>query len=244
MNSAEDVDGNSNIGDGSMIIPAPGQFKLPPPPRASQMVAISRGDITSKKLYWDRTNYATVEDQLGAVQSSSTLYIGNLAFSTRSRHLHHHFMQYGGVSPGGIVAIHMGLDRNKKTPCGFAFVEYRRRQDALIAVSQLSGTKLDGRVIRVELDAGFKPGRQFGRGMSGGQVREDRRNASMAATLDRRSGLGNIVAAAARKRSLQKEGSAEESNPDAPQVPNETNKTGMDEGDEDQPRTKRRKMEE
>merc|ERR1712150_153447 len=35
--------------------------------------------------------------------------------------------------------------------------------------------KLDGRIIRVELDAGFKPGRQYGRGSSGGQVRDDRR---------------------------------------------------------------------
>lgn len=29
--------------------------------------------------------------------------------------------------------------------------------------------------MRCELDAGFKPGRQFGRGMSGGQVRDERR---------------------------------------------------------------------
>ena len=68
----------------------------------------------------------------------------------------------------------MGLDRFKKTPCGFAFVEYRHRIDALSAVANLTGTKLDGRVIRVELDAGFKPGRQYGRGAGGGQVRDDR----------------------------------------------------------------------
>ncbi len=68
----------------------------------------------------------------------------------------------------------MGLDRFKKTPCGFAFVEYHHRIDALSAVSNLTGTKLDGRVIRVELDAGFKPGREYGRGAGGGQVRDDR----------------------------------------------------------------------
>ena len=70
----------------------------------------------------------------------------------------------------------MGVDRFKKSPCGFAFVEYVHREDALGAVAYLSGTKMDGRVIRVELDAGFKPGREFGRGTSGGQVRDDRRN--------------------------------------------------------------------
>ena len=82
----------------------------------------------------------------------------------------------------------MGLDRFRKTPCGFAFVKYRRRADTLRSISLLTGTKLDGNVIRVELDAGLKPGRQYGRGTSGGQVRDDRRR-----TVDpsrRRSGEG------------------------------------------------------
>ena len=48
----------------------------------------------------------------------------------------------------------MGLDRFKKVPCGFAFVEYHHRIDALSAVANLTGTKLDGMLIRVELDAG------------------------------------------------------------------------------------------
>jgi nuclear cap-binding protein subunit 2 len=72
----------------------------------------------------------------------------------------------------------MGLDRFLKTPCGFGFVEYYDRRDALEAVASLSGTKLDGRVIRVELDAGFQTGREVGRGASGGQVRDDRRGGS------------------------------------------------------------------
>lgn len=68
----------------------------------------------------------------------------------------------------------MGLDRFRKIPCGFAFVKFHHRIDALNAVASLTGTKLDGMLIRVELDAGFKPGRQYGRGTSGGQVRDDR----------------------------------------------------------------------
>lgn len=39
----------------------------------------------------------------------------------------------------------------------------------------LSGTKLDERVIRCDLDPGFVEGRQFGRGKSGGQVRDEYR---------------------------------------------------------------------
>lgn len=34
----------------------------------------------------------------------------------------------------------------------------------------VSGTKLDERVIRCDLDLGYREGRQFGRGKSGGQV--------------------------------------------------------------------------
>lgn len=39
----------------------------------------------------------------------------------------------------------------------------------------VSGTKLDERVIRCDLDPGYREGRQFGRGRSGGQVRDEHR---------------------------------------------------------------------
>lgn len=35
----------------------------------------------------------------------------------------------------------------------------------------INGTKLDDRIIRTDLDPGFREGRQFGRGKSGGQVK-------------------------------------------------------------------------
>lgn len=34
----------------------------------------------------------------------------------------------------------------------------------------ISGTKLDERIVRCDLDLGYKEGRQFGRGKTGGQV--------------------------------------------------------------------------
>lgn len=43
--------------------------------------------------------------------------------------------------------------------------------DTLMAITCLDGTSLDERIIKVGIDPGFKQGRQFGRGMSGGQVR-------------------------------------------------------------------------
>jgi nuclear cap-binding protein subunit 2 len=148
------------------------QELLPPPlPRAAELLFASSTE--EKKLYWDRSHYDSPDSQMKALAKSSTLYVGNLAFSTRSCHVRSHFRQIGPVK-----SVQLGLDRFLKNPCGFCFVEYFNRSDALQAVTNLSGTNLDGRVIRVELDAGFQPGRQYGRGASGGQVRDERRNKS------------------------------------------------------------------
>jgi nuclear cap-binding protein subunit 2 len=140
----------------------------PPLPRATDLLFAH--STLEKKLYWDRSHYDSPESQMKALAKSSTLYIGNMAFSTRSCHVLSHFSQIGPVK-----SSQMGLDRFLKTPCGFCFVEYYSRKDALQAIATLSATKLDGRIIRVELDAGFQPGRQYGRGATGGQVRDDRR---------------------------------------------------------------------
>mmetsp|Transcript_19263 Transcript_19263/g.54634 ORF Transcript_19263/g.54634 Transcript_19263/m.54634 type:complete len:229 (-) Transcript_19263:71-757(-) len=149
----------------------PAADTLKPLPRASELLFANAQQ--ESKFYWDRSHYNSPEAQIRALEDSSTLYIGNLAFSTRSHHIRTHFAQLGPVK-----TVVLGLDRFRKTPCGFCFVEYRKREDALLAIANLSGTKLDGRIIRVELDAGFIEGRQFGRGASGGQVRDDRRNKS------------------------------------------------------------------
>ena len=71
---------------------------------------------------------------------------------------------------GDIKRIIMGLDRVKRTPCGFCFVEYFDRSDSETALRFLNGAKLDDRQIRTDWDWGFEDGRQYGRGKSGGQV--------------------------------------------------------------------------
>ena len=71
---------------------------------------------------------------------------------------------------GEIKRVVMGLDRFKKTPCGFCFVEYFTRADAANAQNFVNGTKLDSRIIRTDWDIGFIEGRQYGRGKGGGQV--------------------------------------------------------------------------
>lgn len=39
----------------------------------------------------------------------------------------------------------------------------------------INGTRLDDRIVRTDWDAGFKEGRQYGRGKTGGQVRDEYR---------------------------------------------------------------------
>lgn len=71
---------------------------------------------------------------------------------------------------GPIDRVHMGLNQQTRKPCGFAFVVYHSHKVAEAACSYISGTKVDNRYIRVDMDWGFLEGRQYGRGKSGGQV--------------------------------------------------------------------------
>jgi nuclear cap-binding protein subunit 2 len=77
---------------------------------------------------------------------------------------------------GHVKRVIMGLNRVKRTPCGFCFVEFETHRGAGMAVNLLSGTVLDDRGIRVDWDAGFVEGRQFGRGQTGDQWRDDLRD--------------------------------------------------------------------
>jgi len=110
------------------------------------------------------------EDLKKKLSISTTLYVGNLSFHTTEQQIWELFSKCGNVQ-----RIIMGLNKNTKQPCGFCFVQYYTHEDALNCVRYINGTRLDDRVIRTELDVGFKDGRQYGRGVSGGQVRDDYR---------------------------------------------------------------------
>lgn len=69
----------------------------------------------------------------------------------------------------------MGLNAQTKSPCGFCFVEYYTREHAEAALKFVSETVCDERIIRADMDGGFRPGRQYGRGRNGGQIRDERR---------------------------------------------------------------------
>jgi len=115
----------------------------------------------------DAPKEPTIDDKLA---NATTLYVGNLSFYTTEEQIHELFSKCGEIK-----RLVMGLDRFQKTPCGFCFVEYYTHQDALDCMKYIGGTKLDERVIRTDLDEGFVEGRQYGRGKSGGQVRDEYR---------------------------------------------------------------------
>lgn len=104
------------------------------------------------------------------LERSATVYVGNLSCYTNEYQLYELFSRCGSVK-----RIVMGLDKFKKTPCGFCFVEYDERQSALKSINYINRTRLDGRDINVDIDAGFIEGRQFGRGAAGGQIGDERR---------------------------------------------------------------------
>ncbi|CAK7220329.1 nuclear cap binding complex subunit [Sporothrix bragantina] len=116
----------------------------------------------------DAEREAPAEDPLA---HATTLYVGNLSFYTTEEQVYELFSKCGEIK-----RLIMGLDRFNKTPCGFCFVEYYTHQDALDCMKYIGGTKLDERIIRTDLDPGFQEGRQYGRGKSGGQVRDEYRD--------------------------------------------------------------------
>ncbi|CAG8442203.1 24165_t:CDS:2 [Gigaspora rosea] len=120
--------------------------------------------------YKDQQYQGTSTDLAKDLSNSTTLYVGNLSFYTTEEQIYELFSKAGEIK-----RIIMGLDKFQKTPCGFCFVEYYHHQDALDCMKYINSTKLDERIIRTDLDPGYREGRQFGRGRSGGQVRDEYR---------------------------------------------------------------------
>ncbi|BGP16878.1 hypothetical protein JCM10213_007325 [Rhodosporidiobolus nylandii] len=126
--------------------------------------------LSSYSSYRDSRSPLSVQVQHANLALSSTVYVGNLSFFTTEEQIYELFSRVGEVK-----RIIMGLDRNLKTPCGFCFVEFFQHEHAVASLRYISGTKLDERIIRADLDPGYLENRQYGRGKSGGQVRDEYR---------------------------------------------------------------------
>ncbi|RKP08645.1 hypothetical protein THASP1DRAFT_15387 [Thamnocephalis sphaerospora] len=126
--------------------------------------------LAAPSTYKDHQYKGSQQEWIDLLNQSCTLYVGNLSFYTTEEQIYEIFSKCGEIK-----RIIMGLDRVKKTPCGFCFVEYYTHEDAVDCMKYVNGTRVDERVIRTDLDPGFREGRQYGRGKSGGQVRDEYR---------------------------------------------------------------------
>ncbi|KAI1732615.1 RNA recognition motif domain-containing protein [Ditylenchus destructor] len=130
----------------------------------------SKDKANNLSSYRDLRFQGSNREQEDLLLTSATLYVGNLSYYTSEEQIFELFCRAGDVR-----RVIMGLDRKQKTPCGFCFVEYYSRPDAENAIRYINGTRLDDRIIRTDWDAGFVEGRQYGRGRSGGQIRDEHR---------------------------------------------------------------------
>lgn len=149
------------------------------------------------RRYKDRAFEGSLQQYVACLAASTTVYVGNLAFHTTEEQIHELFSKCGPLR-----RIVMGLDKNARTPCGFCFVEYLTRRDTEDCVRYLNSALLDERVLRIDFDWGFREGRQFGRGKSGGQVRDEYR-------IDYdvgRGGYGKVVAEGLTERIAKEQG--------------------------------------
>jgi cold-inducible RNA-binding protein len=74
----------------------------------------------------------------------SSIYVGNLAFTTTEDELRQAFSQHGTVSTVNIVT-----DRETGRPRGFAFVEMSDSGEAANAIKELNLREIGGRAITV-----------------------------------------------------------------------------------------------
>lgn len=119
---------------------------------------------------------------------SKRLYVGNLSYSTTEPELREVFERIGAVTDVKVM-----MDRETGRPRGFAFVEMSSDEEARDAISQLNGSELGGRTLKInEAQARESGGFRGGGGGGGGGYRGggDRRGGGGGGGGDRRGGGG------------------------------------------------------
>jgi RNA recognition motif-containing protein len=82
---------------------------------------------------------------LGKVTVGNRLFVGNLSFGTTQADLEAAF-----AAAGEVREVAIPVDRMTGQPRGFAFVTMANAEATATAISQLNGSMLDGREIRVD----------------------------------------------------------------------------------------------
>jgi len=93
---------------------------------------------------------------------SNKLYVGNLSFNSSEQDLEEVFAEIGTVESVNII-----VDRDTGRSRGFGFVEMSSSEEAQNAISQLDGSEVDGRNLKVN-EAKPRENRGGGGGGRGG----------------------------------------------------------------------------
>lgn len=72
------------------------------------------------------------------------LYVGNMSYNTGEAQLRTLFEQAGSVT-----AVEVIVDRETRSPKGFAFITMGSQADATKAISMFDGKEVDGRPLKV-----------------------------------------------------------------------------------------------
>jgi len=100
------------------------------------------------------------------------LFVGGLSWDTTDDGLRQAFASYGEITEAKVIT-----DRDTGRSRGFGFVTFSQEEDAKKAISQMDGTSLDGKTIKVNeaqqksARGGGRSGGGFGGGRGSGRNR-------------------------------------------------------------------------
>ena len=100
------------------------------------------------------------------------LFVGGLSWDTTDDGLRQAFASFGEITEAKVIT-----DRDTGRSRGFGFVTFTQEEDAKKAISQMDGTSLDGKNIKVNEAqeksprGGGRSGGGFGGGRGGGRNR-------------------------------------------------------------------------
>lgn len=118
--------------------------------------------------YKEKTFTGTDEEYLKLMEESSTVYVNNLDISIDESRIWELGLLFGDVK-----RVIMGINRNFLTFCGFCFIEYYNKEDAYKCKIWCDKLVFERKSLSVDKDYGFQEGRQYGRGVFGGKMKDD-----------------------------------------------------------------------
>ncbi|KAM0677457.1 Nuclear cap-binding protein subunit 2 [Binucleata daphniae] len=118
--------------------------------------------------YFDKHFNGTEQEYYDKLDNSTILYVGEVNLTVKEERLWELFSLTGEIK-----RVIMGINNKDKMPCGFCFIEYYKREDAQNAINLFNQFRLDNKHLRVSFDYGFVDGREKGRGVRGGQIKDD-----------------------------------------------------------------------